>query len=101
MRFGRVIGRTVLSRQDPALKGGRFLVVSPMGRRELSKGLGDDVMSVSASPSVVVYDKLGAGPGDVIGFVEGAEATAPFEHPIPIDAFCAAIFNRIHYQPEK
>ncbi|WOO41570.1 EutN/CcmL family microcompartment protein [Rubellicoccus peritrichatus] len=99
MRFGRVIGRTVFSRQDPAYNGGRFLVVSPMTRKQLLAGLEDDSQMVSEIPSVVVYDNLGAGTGDVIGFVEGAEATAPFESPIPIDAFSAAIFDQITYQP--
>ncbi len=99
MRFGRVIGRTVFSRQDAGYKGGRFLVVSPMGGKELARGIEDESQPVSDIPSVVVYDNLGAGVGDVIGFVEGAEATAPFAHPIPIDAFNAAIFNRVSYQP--
>lgn len=99
MKFGRVIGRTVFSRQDPAYRGGRFLIVSPMGRDELQRGIDDESRPMSTSPTVVVYDNLGAGTGDVIGFVEGAEATAPFENPIPIDAFNAAIFNRLSYQP--
>ena len=99
MRLGRVIGRTVLSQQDPAFKGGRFLVVSPMGRKELAYALSDDSEPVSSIPTVIVYDNLGAGIGDVIGFVEGAEATAPFQSPIPIDAFNAAIFEQITYQP--
>lgn len=99
MRFGRVIGRMVMSQQDPAFKGGRFLVVSPMGRQELARGIEDESQPVSAIHSVIVYDNLGAGVGDVIGFVEGAEATAPFDNPIPIDAFNAAIFNRVSYQP--
>jgi microcompartment protein CcmK/EutM len=101
MKFGRVIGRVVHSRQDIGLKGGRFLVVSPMGRRELVKGFADEATTISGSPSIVVYDNLGAGVGDVIGYVEGAEATAPFTHPIPIDAYNAAIFDRMHYQPPK
>lgn len=99
MRFGRVIGRTVFSQQDKAFKGGRFLVVSPMGRKQLSRPITDESDPVSDIPSLIVYDNLGAGVGDVIGFVEGAEATAPFENPIPIDAFNAAIFSRINYAP--
>lgn len=99
MRLGRVIGRTIFSAQDPAYHGGRFLIVSPMTRKQLVKGLEDETQFVSEVPSVVVYDNLGAGTGDVIGFVEGAEATAPFENPIPIDAFSAAIINQINYQP--
>ncbi len=96
MRLGRVIGRVTLSRQDPAFRGARWLVVSPMSRPQLSK-LDDEL--VSESPSCVVYDDLGATLGDIIGFVEGAEATAPFENPTPIDAYNAAIVQNVNYQP--
>lgn len=96
MRLGRVIGRVTLSRQDPAFRGARWLVVSPLAREELKKPAEE---IVSASPSTVVYDDLGAARGDIIGFVEGAEATAPFDQPIPIDAYNAAIVENLNYQP--
>jgi hypothetical protein len=35
----------------------------------------------------------------VIGFTEGAEATAPFDQPTPVDAFNAAIIDQIFYTP--
>ncbi|MBC2593149.1 ethanolamine utilization protein EutN [Ruficoccus amylovorans] len=96
MRLGRVIGRVTLSRQDPAFRGARWLIVSPMSRPQLSR---PDEEIVSASASAVVYDDLGAGRGDIIGFVEGAEATAPFDRPTPIDAYNAAIIENLNYQP--
>jgi ethanolamine utilization protein EutN len=46
-----------------------------------------------------MYDQLGAGVGHVVGFTEGAEATAPFPEPTPVDAYCAAIIDQIFYQP--
>ena len=49
--------------------------------------------------SLVTYDNLGAGDGDIVGIVEGAEATAPFDFPIPIDAITVAIFDSLSYQP--
>jgi len=48
---------------------------------------------------LVVYDDLGAGEADIVGFVEGAEATAPFESPTPIDAITVAIFDWIEHHP--
>ena len=45
---------------------------------------------VSKDPSPVVYDDLGAGVGQTIGYVEGREATAPFDEPTAIDAINAA-----------
>ena len=49
--------------------------------------------------SLVAFDNLGAGEGDIVGIVEGAEATAPFDYDIPIDAITVAIFDSLHYQP--
>jgi microcompartment protein CcmK/EutM len=96
MRLGHVIGRVTLSRQDPAYQGGRFLVVSPLSRDQFA---GASLVPLAKAPSLVVYDNLGAGTGSVVGFVEGAEATAPFDHPMPIDAINAAIVDTIHYHP--
>ena len=96
MRLGTVIGKVTLSQQDPSLKGGRFLLVQPLTREQY--------MGTSASPlakgnTVVIYDALGAGEGHIVGFVEGAEATSPFDQPTPIDAYDAAIVDRIFYTP--
>jgi len=96
MRVGRVIGKVTLSKQDPAYKGGRFLLVSPMGKPELAAA---GETRLSEQPSVVVYDERGAGIDEMIGFVEGPEATAPFERPIPIDAYNVAILDTLRYQP--
>ena len=96
MRFGRVIGRVVLSQQDPAYQGGRFLIVSPMGREQL---LAFEETQVSPISSLVIYDNLGAGQGDVVGFVEGGEATASFDRPTPVDAFNVAIIDEVFYKP--
>jgi len=54
---------------------------------------------LSAQSSLVVYDNMGAGDGDIVGIVEGAEATAPFDFPIPIDAITVAIFDSLSYEP--
>ena len=104
MRLGQVIGRVTLSQQDPAFNGARFLLVQPLSREqfaspELSRGAAAPLVPLAKGNSVVVYDNLGAGVGHIIGFTEGAEATAPFKDPTPIDAFSAAIVDAIHYAP--
>ncbi len=98
MRIGQVIGKTVLSVQDPALVGGRWLIVSPLDASQLADCC-QKKQAVSAQSSLIVFDNIGAGEGDIIGFSEGAEATAPFPNPIPIDALCIAIFDQINYLP--
>ncbi len=96
MRLGHVIGRITLSQQDPAYHGGRFLLVQPFGRDQY-RGAG--MTPLAPGSTLVMYDQLGAGVGHVVGFTEGAEATAPFPEPTPIDAYCAAIIDQIFYQP--
>ncbi len=96
MRLGHVIGRVTLSQQDPAYKGGRFLLVQPFSREQFA---GAPVLPLAQGSSLVVYDNLGAGVGHVIAFTEGAEASAPFDQPTPVDAFNAALVDKIFYTP--
>ncbi len=100
MRLGRVVGRVTLSQTIPAYAGGRFLIVSPYDREHFQRGH-DAPEGLSKQPSLVVYDDLGGGVGDTIGFVEGAEASAPFENPTPVDAINAALVDEIFYNPKK
>ena len=96
MKLGHIIGKVILSQQEPAYKGGRFLLVQPLSREQMA---GAPMFPLPTGNSLVVYDNLGAGEGDVVGYVEGAEATAPFPQPTPVDAFIAAIIDTILYQP--
>ena len=98
MRLGTVIGRVTLSRAVPALNGGRWLVVSPFTREHFQRG-SQTPPGMSKEPSLVVYDDLGGGVGETIGFVEGREAASPFDAPTPIDAINAALVDEIFYNP--
>lgn len=98
MRIGQVIGKTTLSDSDPAFRGARWLVVSPLDKSRLGH---PPPHPVSAQPSLIVYDNLGAGTGDLIGFVEGAEATQTFSRPTPVDAYNVCLLDRITYQPPQ
>ena len=99
MKFGQVVGRVTLSVQDPAYRGGRFLIVHPLSDTQMEGSAA--LTPLPKANSLVVYDALGAGQQDVIAFSEGAEATAPFEAPIPIDAYCCAIIDRINYKRQS
>ena len=96
MRLGHVIGRVTLSKQDPAFRGARFLLVQPFTRAQFA---GAPMTPLAPGSSLVVYDNLGAALGHTIGFTEGAEATAPFDEPTPVDAFNAAVVDETFYQP--
>ena len=68
MRIARVIGKVTLNRQMPDLAAGPFLIVRTYSRRSLTGAdRGND-------ESVVLFDELGAGEGDLVGLVEGREA---------------------------
>ena len=98
MRFGQVIGRVTLSQYDPSFKGGRYLVVLPW-----LPPRGHHVVaprdSLAKGNSLVVYDNLGAGVGDIIGYSESGEAAAAFAEPTPVDAYNCAILDSTSYNP--
>ena len=98
MRLGTVIGRVTLSQVVPELRGARWLIVSPFTREHFQQGP-DTPPGLSKDPSLVVYDDLGGGVGQTIGFVEGREAAMPFDKSPPIDAINAALVDNIFYSP--
>ena len=91
MRIGKVVGRVTLSRAYETLAGGRFLVVEVQDRFALR---GE---KRRMPETLVVYDHLGAGEGEVVAFAESREACMPFypEKRVPIDAYNAAILDRV------
>src|SRR5258708_2645175 len=98
MRLGTVIGRVTLSASLPSLLGARWLLVSPLTRDQFQSGSVAPA-ALSKEPSLIVYDDLGGGVGQTIGFVEGREAASPFDQPTPIDAISAALVDEIFYSP--
>jgi microcompartment protein CcmK/EutM len=98
MKLGTVIGRVTLSKTVPALIGARWLIVSPFSREHYQRGAGQPPVP-SNEMSLVVYDNLGGGTGQTIGFIEGREAASPFSEPTPIDAINAALVDDIFYSP--
>ena len=100
MKLGTVIGRVTLNKTVRALEGARWLIVSPFTREHYQRGV-DTPPGMSKDPSLVVYDDLGGGVGQTIGYVEGREAAQPFEGPTPIDAINAALVDEVFYSPFK
>jgi carbon dioxide concentrating mechanism protein CcmL len=98
MRLGTVIGRVTLSAVLPELRGARWLVISPFSRHHFQRGA-ETPPGLSQEPSLVVYDAIGGGVGQTIGFVEGREAAQPFEKSPPIDAINAALVDEVFYSP--
>jgi microcompartment protein CcmK/EutM len=100
MKLGAVIGRVTLSKVVPELQGARWLIVSPFTREHYARGA-EAPMTMGTEPSLIVYDALGGGIGQTIGYMEGREAAQPFDEPPPIDAINAALVDEIFYKPVK
>lgn len=98
MRVAQVIGRATVNIIDPSLEGGRWLLCNPVDEDHFNTAC-TQTPPISSQSTLVAYDKLGAGDGDIVGIVEGAEATAPFEGWVPLDAITVAIFDSLHYEP--
>jgi len=100
MKLGTVIGRVTLSQSVPSVQGARWLIVSPFTREHYQHGT-DTPTGMSKDPSLVVYDNLGGGVGQTIGYVEGREAAQPFDAPTPVDAINTALVDEVFYTPAK
>ena len=90
MRIGKVVGRVTLNRAYETLAGGRFLILEVQDRFSLAG------QARKTNETLVCYDNLGAGDGDLIAFAESREACMPFypEKRVPLDAYNAAILDR-------
>lgn len=94
MRIAKVIGTVTLNRRHPSLAGGRFKLVVPLSLDDL-RGAGPP-----KADELTVYDELGADVGCHVAVSEGREAAMPFHPEVkPIDAYNAAILDRLEYDP--
>jgi len=90
MRIAEVIGTVTLSRAHPVLAQSRWIIGVPFSLKALQLGTAPD------GEDLVIFDNLGAGNGNRIGFSEGGEAAAPFfPERKPVDAFCACILDQV------
>ena len=97
MKLAKVIGRVVLSKKDNALPNGFFAILSPMGRA----GIGAGGSAAGSAFCIVAFAPHGAAAGDTVAYVDGAEASAPFYSPAPVDAYCAGIVEKINIYNDK
>ena len=99
MRIAVVIGRVVLNQKLAALAPGQLLLVDVLDADGLADGAKTKCRSKPMPQSLVVFDSLGAGVGQMIDVSEGREAAAPFyPRPVPIDAYCAAILDSVEWK---
>jgi carbon dioxide concentrating mechanism protein CcmL len=96
MRIGKVVGRVTHQSVYETLVGGRFLLVEVQDRFSLA---GE---KRKTNEYLVAYDHLGARDGDLIAIAESREACMPFypEKRVPLDAYNAAILDRVEVSEE-
>ncbi|MGA2616596.1 MAG: EutN/CcmL family microcompartment protein [Thermoguttaceae bacterium] len=93
MRIADVIGTVTLNRAHPSVAGATWKLIVPLNW--------DNLLGRSDEPAeeLVVFDALGAGAGARIAISEGREAAMPFHPDVkPLDAYNAAILDRLHVQ---
>src|SRR4029078_6971938 len=91
MRIGRVIGNVTLTRVHETLIGGTLKLVVPLTTAELASD------AAPQGESLVVWDDLGAGVGEMVCFSEGGEAVSAFKPNVkPVDAYLAAILDNVN-----
>lgn len=96
MRIAWVMGRVTLNDRLDEMRPGRYLICEALDADALADTTRPTLRRNPMPESLVVFDQLGAGEGDLIAFTEGREAANPFNPDnVPLDAYCAAILDRV------
>jgi len=97
MRLARVLGTVTLNRRLPDLRAGQLLIADAFDAHVLREYPRVVKRDKPMPDSLIVFDPLGAGVGQIIAVSEGGEATQPFRpQRVPIDAYCAAIIDELN-----
>ena len=97
MRLGFVRGSVVLNSSIPSLQGTRLAIVEPITPENLAarNGLG-------GGKALIAAERLGAGNGEMVAFVEGRTAANPYwPQEVPVDAWCALLVEHYDFRPPK
>jgi len=96
MRIARIIGNVTLGQRLGDFPTGRLLLAEALDGAALEALPSEGARRSPMSESLVVYDELGAGLGQLVGVSEGREAAMPFwPDKRPVDAYCAAILDTV------
>ena len=94
MRVARVTGKVTLNVKAAEIRPGNYLIVRTCNRGTLAG------RNEGNNETLVLYDELSAREGDLVGLVEGREATAPFwPDKVPHDAYNGCIIDDVDFRP--
>lgn len=86
MRLGKIIGKVWATAKTPSLTGVTLFVMQPLNHHQRPVG-----------GPIIVVDSVGAGEGEVVFWVGGAEATLAIRgRTIPSDASIVGIVDRVN-----
>lgn len=87
MQLARVIGNVVATVKNTALEGRKLMVIQPLSTAA-------DGRLRPAGKSLVAIDSVGAGPGELVFWCRGKEASFPFEgSDVPTDCTIIGIVD--------
>lgn len=96
MRLAWVMGKVTMTNKLAELKHGSWLICEALDEAALA---GEGAYTPRAAPmpqSLVVFDQLGAGEGDLVAFTEGPEAANPYwPDKLPLAAATTALIDRL------
>ncbi len=91
MNLGRVIGTVISTRKVESLDGVKLLIVQPLDENLKDRG-----------EPVVACDTQQAGPGQIVTFIGGREASLPLPDPFnPSDATITSIVDEVSPAPQQ
>lgn len=86
MRLGQIIGKVWATAKTPALTGVTLFVMQPLNHHRKPVGT-----------PIIVVDSVGAGEGETVFWVGGAEATLAIQgRVLPSDASIVGIVDRVN-----
>ena len=95
MKIARILGTVTLNRCLPSFEAARLRLAVPMDLENLADTSDPDLLG-----TLVVWDELGSGQGQLIALSEGGEAAQPFRPELkPVDSYNAAILDTVDVKP--
>ena len=95
MKIAKILGTVTLNRCLPSFKAARLRLAVPLSLENLVNDSEPDLAN-----TLVVWDEMGSGRGQLIALSEGGEAAQPFRPEIkPVDSYNAAILDTINLKP--
>lgn len=86
MELARVLGNVVCTVKDPSIVGFKLLIIQPV-----------DETDTPTSDPLIAIDPLQAGPGDLVAWIKGREASLAIPHELsPVDAAIVQMVDSVN-----